>query len=47
MNDALATPPLSMPRYAGLPLRVWKVLGLTALLLPVLLSLAALLAYAR
>src|SRR3954454_7329821 len=33
MNDALATPSLSMPRYAGLPLRVWKILGLTALLL--------------
>ena len=33
MNDALATPPSRMPRYAGLPLRAWKILGLVALVL--------------
>src|SRR3954454_13229276 len=33
MNDALATPSLTIPRYAGLPVRVWKVLGLVVLVL--------------
>ena len=31
MNEALATPALSMPRYAGLPVRAWKIIGLLAL----------------
>src|SRR6266581_1558221 len=33
MNDAIATPPLSMPRYAGLSLSAWKIVGLVMLVL--------------
>jgi branched-chain amino acid transport system permease protein len=33
MSDALARPPLRLPRYAGLPVRVWKIVGLAALVL--------------
>jgi branched-chain amino acid transport system permease protein len=31
MNDAVTTPIISMPRYAGLSLRAWKTIGLVAL----------------
>jgi branched-chain amino acid transport system permease protein len=31
MNEAVTTPVISMPRYAGLSLRAWKTIGLVAL----------------
>jgi len=32
MHDAVTAPPVTLPRYAGLPARAWKMVGLTVLL---------------